>query len=223
MNDTISAALISAVASIVVAFLSKGVEAREDSKPQNASSIVVQASSRANAWWWYVTSAILLIWFAFSPAFVHHDFAGMNFWLIPVGAIVLALIVPTLPLRAAWISLALFAANFFLGPLSNRLHGSQYDTQFLYSDPRAREEQLSILLIGFGTAAVAFCICYFRLRLRRVNAPQPTTGGEQIAVHPTQTQGGLAAELEKLAQLHAAGTLSVDEFKCAKKKLLDSR
>src|SRR5437867_4270130 len=96
-------------------------------------------------------------WLAVSPAFLHHDLAGENFLLIPVVTIVLALFVPISPLSAAWISLALFAANFVIGPLSNRLHGSQYDTAFIY-EARERGKQLSILWIGFGTAVVASSI-----------------------------------------------------------------
>ena len=120
---------------------------------------------------WYVVSVILLIWFALSPALVHHDFAGTNFFLIPLATVVLALLVPTLPLKAASISLGLFAANFFLGPLSNRIGSSQFDTQFIY-DPRERSKQFTLLLTGFGTAAVASCLCYLRLKFRkRVTQP----------------------------------------------------
>ena len=222
MSDTVLAALISAVASILVAILSKNVEARKASEPQDVSSPVVRASSQANVRRWYVTSAILLIWLAVSPAFIHHDLAGTNFFLIPVVVVVLSVVVPTSPLRAAWISLALFAANFVIGPLSNRLHGSPYDTQFVY-EARERSKQLSILLIGFGTAAVASCICFFRRRSGSANASRSVSAGNQNTAPPAETHSSLAAELEKLSQLHATGALSVDEFMLAKKKLLDSR
>lgn len=222
MSDTVLAALISAVASILVAILSKKVEARKDSEPQEASSYADRVSSKANIQRWYVTCAILLIWLALSPALLHHDLAGENFLLIPVVIIVLALFVPISPLRAAWISLALFATNFVIGPLSNRLHGSRYDTEFLY-DPRERGKQLSILLIGFGTAAVASCICFFRLKSRGVIASRSVSASDQNTEPPAETHPSLAAELERLAQLRAAGTLSDDEFRSAKKKLLDPR
>ena len=136
MSDTISGALISAAGSILVAILSRGVETRTRSG-QGPLSFV--SSSASGARWWYVASAILLVWFALSPALVHHDFAGTNFFVIPLATIVLALLVPTLPLMAASITLGLFAANFLLGTLSNRIGGSQFDTQLIY-DPRERSK-----------------------------------------------------------------------------------
>src|SRR5262249_40388532 len=128
MSDTVLAALISAGASILVAILSKSVESRKDSRPRDAWQYAVRAASKVNIRRWYVASAILLIWLAVSPAFLHHDLAGTNFLLIPFVTVVLAIAIPISPLRAAWIVLALFAANFVIGPLSNQLHGSAYDT-----------------------------------------------------------------------------------------------
>jgi len=138
MSDTISGALISAAGSILVAILSRGVETRTRSG-QGPLSFV--SSSASGARWWYVASAILLVWFALSPALVHHDFAGTNFFVIPLATIVLALLVPTLPLMGASITLGLFAANFLLGPLSNRIGGSQFDTQLVY-DPARRKQAI---------------------------------------------------------------------------------
>lgn len=220
MSDAILAALISAGASILVALLNKSVESRKDSKPQDATSYAIRTTSKANVGHWYVTSAILVIWLAVSPAFLHHDLAGQNFFLIPIVTIVLSLAIPTSPLRAAWITLALFAANFVIGPFSNRLHGSRYDTEFFYD----RGKQLFILLIGFGSAAVASGICFFRLKSRGETALRSVSVGD----HNSEPLGvitplSLATELEELAQLRAAGTLSDNEFQRAKKKLLDSR
>ncbi len=220
MSDTVLAALISAGASILVAILSKNVESRKARQPHDTSSLALRTSSKINIRRWYVASAIFLLWLAVSPAFLHHDLAGENFLLIPVVTIVLALFVPISPLSAAWISLALFAANFVIGPLSNRLHGSQYDTAFIY-EARERGKQLSILWIGFGTAAVASSICYFRLKFRGVIGSRPVSADDRNSVHPVDAPLGLAAELEKLAHMRAAGTLSDDEFRRAKKKLLD--
>ena len=201
MSDTISAALISAVASILVAILSRGVETRAHSGHQGPLSVVAFASERSDARW-YVVSVILLIWFALSPALVHHDFAGTNFFLVPMATVVLALLVPTLPLKAASISLGLFAANFFLGPLSNRIGSSQFDTQFIY-DQRERSKQFTLLLTGFGTAAVASCLCYLRLKFRkRVTQPvvpaTPAVASEpQVPLLPPQSGRVSPATLKK--------------------------
>ena len=222
MSDTISGALISAAGSILVAILSRGVETRTRSG-QGPLSFVSSWASGAR--WWYVASAILLVWFALSPALVHHDFAGTNFFVIPLATIVLALLVPTLPLMGASITLGLFAANFLLGPLSNRIGGSQFDTQVIY-DPRERSKQFTVLLIGFGAAAVASLICYLRLRLRgRVTQPAapaiPAVASEpHVPLLPPQSAPSLARDIEKIARLHASHTLTDDEFQRAKEKLL---
>jgi hypothetical protein len=153
-----------------------------------------------------------LIWFALSPALVNHDFAGTNFFLIPLAAILLALMVPTLPLKAASISLALFAANFFLGPLSNRIGGSEYD-------PWESSKQFTLLLIGFGSAGVASYICYLRLKFRK-RSVLAATPVQRVTLPPARSQSGLARELERLAKLHATHGLSDDEFQREKEKLL---
>jgi hypothetical protein len=149
---------------------------------------------------------------ALSPAFVHHDFAGMNFYLIPIVVIPLALIVPIPPLKAAWMSLAMFAANFVIGPMSNRLHGSAYDTTFVGGN--ARQETIFLeflLLVGGGTAAAASGICFLRRKY----------GRRRNVERPDRNPAGLAAELEKLVHLRTTGALSETEFQRAKEKLLE--
>jgi hypothetical protein len=220
MRDTISAALISAVASILVAILSRGVETRARSGNQDPSSEVAFVSSRSGARW-YVSSVILLIWSALSPALVHHDVAGMNFLLISLATIGLALLVPTLPLKAASITLALFAANFLLEPLSNRIGSPQYDAQFVH-EPREGINPFTLLLIDFGTAAVTSVVCYLRLSFRK-RSVQPTPL-ERVTLSPARSQArsrsGLAREIERLAKLYATHRMTDDEFQRAKEKLL---
>jgi hypothetical protein len=141
---------------------------------------------------------------------VHHDFAGSNFLFIPIMVIPLALIVPLRPLKAAWMSLALFAANFILGPMSNRIHGSRYDTSFIGGTPGGGQKLAFLLSLAGATAAVTAAICFLRLKFRK----------QSVVGSTAPVSSGLASELERLAQLRTSGALSEDEFQRAKDKLL---
>jgi hypothetical protein len=175
MSDSVLGALITAGASILIAIINKiSTPSERDGSPKRSpaqrgtpqvaiSATTQEEAPQAPARAWYISLGILLVWMALSPALVHHDFAGMNFYLIPIVVIPLALIVPIPPLKAAWMSLAMFAANFVIGPMSNRLHGSAYDTTFVGGN--AREETIFLeflLLVGGGTAAAASGICLLR-------------------------------------------------------------
>lgn len=221
MSDEVLGALISAAASIAIALINKKSEssrakARSSSRGASATPAISSPLSGAPGplapRTWYVFGGILMVWMALSPALVHHDFAGTNFIFIPPWVILLALVVPVEPLRAAWMSLALFAANFVLGPLSNRIKGSSYDRSFLGAggSPGEGGKIEVMLMIAAATAAIAAGICFLRLKFRRPPIPAPAT----------PMTGALSAELEKLAHLHEQGALSKDEFQRAKEKLL---
>jgi len=151
---------------------------------------------------------------ALTPALIHHDLAGSNFFLIPIVAIILALIVPIPPLKAVWLCFAMFAANFVIGPLSNRLHGSMYDRTFISPEmPGETEKMLTFVLsLAAATAVVTYLICFLRLKYKRHGTVE----------YSGRTGVGLTAELEKLAQLRTAGALSEAEFQRAKERLLAS-
>jgi len=72
---------------------------------------------------WVVSALFLVAWLLITPGAIHHDLAGTNFFVVPAVFIVLALVKPIRPLTAAWVSLGLFSANFFLGPLAKRFRG----------------------------------------------------------------------------------------------------
>jgi len=227
MSGSVLGALISAGASILIAILNKKTSSSEGArapKPRSARSSGRETSSSSETYvevqWpspkaWYVTFGVLLVWMALTPALIHHDLAGTNFFLIPVVAVILALAVPIAPLKAAWLCFAMFAANFVVGPLSNRLHGSMYDTSFIGSGPpgEARRVLTFILSLATGTAAVAWLICFLRLKYRRDGAVE----------HSKRASTGLASELEKLTQLRTSGVLSEVEFQQAKAQLLSGQ
>jgi hypothetical protein len=224
MSDAVLGALISAGASILIAILNKKISSPEGTRPPvkrptvrggrqtpipSETYVEVQRPSPKA---WYVTFGLLSVWMALTPALIHHDLAGTNFLLIPVVAVILALVVPIAPLKAAWLCFAMFAVNFVVGPLSNRAHGSMYDTSFLGSGPQGEAKRLLtfILSLATGTAAAAWLICFLRLKYRRQGAVKNSN-------HP---HASLSSELEKLAQLRTSGVLSEAEFLQAKAKLL---
>jgi hypothetical protein len=222
MSDEVLGALISAGASIAIALINKKSESSSKARssgrgtsatPGTSSNLLAAPKPHATRYW-YIFVGVTIVWMALSPAYVHHDFAGTNFLLIPPLVILLALTVPVQPLRAAWMSLALFAANFVLGPLSNRIKGSPFDRSFLGEGGSAGEggKLEPLLMIAAATAAIAAFICFLRLRFRRSPIPAP-------AIQITGA-GALSTELQALARLRTEGALSEDEFRRAKEKLL---
>jgi hypothetical protein len=142
---------------------------------------------------------------ALTPALIHHDLAGTNFFLIPIVAIILALAVPIASLKGVGLCFAMFTANFVVGPLSNRLHGSPYDREF------GGERVLTFILsLAAATGALIYLICFLRLKYKR----------HPIVIASGRVGASLAVKIEKLAQLRTAGVLSEPEFQRAKQKLL---
>ena len=223
MDGSALGALITAVASIVVAIINRKSDPNGGSPssgtPGSATAAAFHrpgAVSPGATRVWYVALAVLLLWMALSPAFVNHDFAGMNFIAIPIFFVPLALIVPVRPLKAAWMCLAMFAANFVLGPMSNRMAGSRFDTAFISDAPGDRNALQSLLLIAAATAAVSSIICYLRLKYRHSPSLSPSSSPFSPLI------GSVTAELERLARLHEQGALSEAEFRRAKESVLEA-
>jgi len=209
MSDTVLAAMIGAVTSIVVALIGRQTAhgKRLESRPLPGRQLPPLS--------WAVTLVVLALWLLISPGAIHHDLAGTNFLVIPVVLLILAVASPIRPLTAGWVSLAIFSANFVLGPLGNRLAGSRYDIAF-----GGEFSQLwPILLIGFAAALVVAGICAWRLRMPLASIREADSTTERTREN-VMTDGGFAAALERLAALHSEGKLSDDEFRTAKKRLL---
>ena len=216
--DQIVAALITAAASVVVAFISSKASQRARAHPQRASVSRNEGIPRTNARGWYVGLGVLLIWLGLSPALVHHDLSGNNYFFIPVVTAVLALAFPIPPLRAAWMSMAIYAVNYFAGPLSNRIAGSRYDTQFFIPSGK---ELTYLFVLGFGGAALAALICYLRLRGNALRPPETDATPTAVPMESDPSlDRSLPGQLSRLAAMRKDGSLTQEEFDAAKRKLL---
>jgi hypothetical protein len=205
MSDSIVAALISAVAALAVAIIGKYSPARVRPDGRPLPGFTRPPPS------WLIAIGLLLVWLLVSPGAIHHDLAGDNYFVAPAVLLVLALVRPIRPLTAAWTSLAVFAANFVLGPISNRLAGSPHDTRFLL-------HPVLLLYVLIPTAIIAG-VCAVRLRSSKMatatpSIPEPTSASDQTV------SISLTAQLQELSALHKSGALTDDEFRQAKARLL---
>jgi len=203
MSDSIVAALISAVSSVLIAYISKG----KISKSPEKAGIYNVPNWRSKVW--IIVLSMLLIWLALSPALIHHDLAGTNFFVIMFVTFVLALAAPIKPINSASIVLALYASNYVLGPLSNRLAGSRYDARYEVS----LEGVLVFIGIAFANALIIYGVCALFAR-------RAVSKNSSILNDVNTDDLSLTSELERLGQLHEDGVLDTKEFKQAKAKLL---
>lgn len=204
-DDSVIAALITAVSSIVVALISRTPKERSGGRRSHVRHVDV--SKRP----WMVTGVFLAVWLMASPGLVHHDLADSNFLLLPVVALVLALASPIRPLVAVSMTFAAFAFNSVAGPWSNRLAHSKYDDTLPTSNP---SELKFILALTFGTAILVYV--FTTLRRRQL---QPAT--IELPGPAGRNGHNLVADLNQLGELHKTGLLSSDEFLQAKTTLLE--
>jgi len=213
MSDTVIAALIGALASVIVAIIGK-----QTSGGRNAAALERAPGRRGPTLPWTIVGVLLLVWLVVSPGLIHHDFAGTNFFAIPIVLLVVALVCPIRPLTATWVSLSIYSSNFVLGPLGNRLAGSRYDTQF----GLPFEKLWLVLLIGFGVAAIIAGACALRLRYATPHANARADSAPLVAGRGAQgLDSSFAEALSRLADLHTAGKLTDQEFLDAKRRLLE--
>lgn len=210
MSDTVTAALIGAASTVAVALIG-----RKGSERQEAAGRRRLPGQNLPTRAWLVTALFLVAWLLVSPGILGHDFAGTNFFVVPIVFIVLALVRPIRPLTGAWVSLGVFSANFFLGPLANQLAHSRFDTQFIESGKIP-----TVLLIGFAGAALVAAVCWWRLPNVEATTPAPSRDAEERGGGVVAPDITLSTSLEKLASLHASGALSDEEFRKAKARLL---
>lgn len=104
--ESIIAAIISAIATIVAAWISSrgtGPSSVETpSEPEREKAEVAPSSATTNTTWWTVVMGLFALFVVFVGFFVHHDLPPMlGVFGIPVVVIVLALVKPTKPWTAA--------------------------------------------------------------------------------------------------------------------------
>ena len=218
--EQVFAALITAAASVVVALISSKAGERANANPRKPSVNRNEGTPRRNAKGWYFGLGLLMVWLVLSPALLHHDLGGINYFLIPVVVAVLSLAFPIPPLRAAWMSMAVYAANYVVGPLSNRLAGSIYDIKFFVP---SRSGLLILFGLGFGGAALAALICYLRLRKKPMHETTSDNSAKDSRPEADpQPDQSLPGQLARLAAMRADGALTREEFDAAKRKLLSA-
>jgi hypothetical protein len=218
--ETIVAAIISAVASVIVALISRGTPPAQTDRTSETSepSALSPHSARKG---WTILLAVLVPWIVLSPPLIHHDFPGINLFVI-VGVTILASAVwPIRPLPAAAIVLALHPVNFFMEPVARMIHHMLGPMSGLDSS------KITFLVsIFFANALAVAGICYWRRKssfaMPLTTSAAPVRKGEEV---PQSTSGvhastSLASELKGLASLHAEGKLSDEEFRRAKERLL---
>lgn len=198
IDSTIIASLISAGASIIVAFISK-----KDGSPRISEQVTTQ---RRNRRIWITTVCILVAWMTFAALFLHWDLAGVTSTLaVPLVTWILAASFPIQPGKAAAVPLFLFPFAFLAEPIGKWRRGIEFQNHFAPST-------VTIFIgIGFATALIAWLIARWRMRSLLTN---------HEAEQSPSISSPIGKELLELADLHKAGVLTDQEFARAKDKLL---
>ncbi len=206
MDSTIVASLISAFASIITTVIS--LRPGASGKPAR-KGYTYRAPRRAP---WMVTIALLLVWLVASPVLIHWDIVGLNIFIIIGVTVVLATIVPFRPGMAAAIVLMLHPANFFLEDLGKIAHGVRPNLGFNGEVSKV----VFLLSIYFANALIVWLLCWWRSRARVAEAI-PQSAEPEVG---TNSAHSMTEDLERLAELHARGNLSAEEFAAAKGRVL---
>jgi hypothetical protein len=199
MDSTIVAALISAISSILIAFVGRA------SGTGNTSTGGVLAIPVRNKKIWFFSTFVLVSWMVFAALFLHWDLAGMSVLLIPIVILIFSAVFPIKPTTAAATALFLFPFAFAAEPIGKWRRGMIFDNHF---EPNVIGIYVAI---AFGTAFIAWLITRYRTRSFRVS----TQEGQR-----SQLNSPLAIQLSDIAKLHKEGVLSDEEFTQAKNKLL---
>ena len=209
MSDTIIAALISAGSAVIVAVIGKLVGVSRSTSPGSVPSIYLGRPLR-RARSWIPGLALLGLWLIISPWAIHHDLAGINFLVIPVPLLIVALLWPVPPLTAAGLTLAVFAANLLIVALSAQSDGRGWNF---------RGDDLALLVaVPLVSAALVAAATWWRLREAVFLPLTQASGTPGRPGH--ESASGVVQGIERLATLHRQGQLTDTEFKAAKDALL---
>jgi len=204
MESSIIAALITAIASIVVALIGK-------SAPGSKKQIHEALSFRyGGSKTWVVVIVALVLWILVSVVFISERLGVLNWFLIAIVTLLLSVVAPIRPMYAAAVVLILYSENFFMHDV-HILLGGRY-----YRSPDYLAVLEGALAAGFAVALVVGLLCRWRGRIAHaagVSVSEPEQDSPQISVL-------LGDELSKLARLHEAGALTDEEFQKAKNRVL---
>ena len=193
---SIIAALIGATASVVVALIGK---ARAGGDGHGRTTARTPPAPRTNVRVWTLVTAVLVLWMAGTVLAVHPEWGRVNFLLIPVITIALALIAPVRPWAGASVVLLLYSLNLFVEPVGWLVEGIEFSPGPAY-------------LLIFPAAGIVNAVVVAGLARWRGRAHAGTAAA---AASPA-----LVDELERLRALHDSGALTDAEFERAKERLL---
>jgi len=217
--ETIVAAIISAIASIVVAWIGRG-SAPPSAESSSIPTVVSLPVPRSFSTAWIILLALLIPWIVLTPILIHHDFPGINLFVIAVVTILASIVWPIRPLSAAAIVLGLHPVNFFMEPLAKIVRHMPYPMGGIDNS-----KAFFLIALFSSNALIVAALCFWRRRslaartvpsATSLQRPAPNPRG---AAHP-EASASLSAELNALASLHASGKLTDDEFRKAKERLL---
>jgi hypothetical protein len=163
--ETIIAAFISGIATIVAAWISsrdrnpKPVASRAKNKQLEETKGNVDFSGlKPNTAWWTTVMSLFALLLAGTGFFVHHDLPSlMGLFGIPVVVIVLALTKPTKPWSAAAFVFGVSTISFLTEFAVKLTHG-----QSIRLAPCDRWLPFWILILSAGYAALAAGICWWK-------------------------------------------------------------
>ncbi|MEZ5935215.1 MAG: SHOCT domain-containing protein [Alphaproteobacteria bacterium] len=200
MDSTVIAALISAVASVIVAIISSTSRKKEEIKSTHPPEI-----PKRNQRIWMMSSSVVLFLTVFSALFLHWDLAGLSMILVPLVILILSVAFPIRPSIAVAVTLFLFPFAFLAEPIGKWRQGIPFDNHF------AVEAFGFYIAVAFGTSLIAWLITRWRTSFE-----EPTHETEELG----KVSRSLSEQLSELDRLHREGGLSDDEFSRAKEKLL---
>ena len=202
MDSTIAAALISAIASVVVALIGRASATKHGTAISNS---IVPKRHRV---FWTACVILLLGWMIFAALFLHWDLAGTSIVLVPIVVVVMSIAFPIQPIMAVSATLILFPPAFAAEPLGKWSRGMHFDNHF----------ELGALAFFVGIAIGTSLIVWL---INRWRAHHHFEGESERPAAPTSTT--LAQNLSHLSELHRQGALSDEEFARAKEKVISGR
>jgi hypothetical protein len=220
--ENIINALISAAAAIIVALIGRKT-AGAKAKPQDSE---IRSSNHIR---WLVAMLLLAGWLIVSPIAIHHDFPIPNMFGLIVVTVIISAVWPIGAMKAAAWVFSLHALNSVCEPFARIVSGYKYASS-AFSGYRLRSILITLAVV-IANAALVGWISQWRLRMsfkRKADGASGVTGTRHFT--DRSDSHGIAVanpdfvhQLERLAKLHKEGGISDEEYRKAKRKILDIR